>query len=206
MYRVHFIEYNVQFIHIKVEAVMARSIFYLTMLGTLNYVLSATEKFGGATSLAEIEPFRKCVADCEMLDIAAVGSLFTWNNKQKPEERIYSRLDRFLGKAKELLPLVRNSWDYNIGGTHSFMLAKNLKNLKPELKKLNREGFSDIEKATGMLERQLEEMQQKLGTDPSDLQLISHEYEIAQKLKEMQIARDSFLYQKAKNAWIKEGD
>ncbi|XP_074291406.1 uncharacterized protein LOC141618198 [Silene latifolia] len=46
--------------------------------------------------MAEMEPFRRCVEDCEVVDIAATGSLYTWNNKQRPEERIYSRIDRFL--------------------------------------------------------------------------------------------------------------
>ncbi|XP_074314661.1 uncharacterized protein LOC141649892 [Silene latifolia] len=126
MYRVHVIEYNAQYIHMKVQALVSRNVFYLTMVyafngineraplwdqlrkiashisgpwaiaGDFNCVLAAHERFGGATSLAEMEPFRKCVDDCEVLDITDVGSVFTWNNKQKPEERIYNRLDRFL--------------------------------------------------------------------------------------------------------------
>ncbi|XP_074297596.1 uncharacterized protein LOC141628337 [Silene latifolia] len=64
--------------------------------GDFNCVLSATERVGGNSPSAEIEPFRRCVADCGVIDIAATGSLFTWNKKQKPEERIYSKIDRFL--------------------------------------------------------------------------------------------------------------
>ncbi|XP_074283464.1 uncharacterized protein LOC141608012 [Silene latifolia] len=64
--------------------------------GDFNCVLSAAERVGGNVPSTEMEPFRDCVADCGVLDIVATGSLFTWNNKQKPEERIYSRLDRFL--------------------------------------------------------------------------------------------------------------
>ncbi|XP_074298298.1 uncharacterized protein LOC141629149 [Silene latifolia] len=283
MYRVHVIEYNAQYIHMKVDALVSGSVLYLTIVyafngineraplwdnlrkiaqqisgpsaiaGDFNCVLAANERFGGATSLAEMEPFRKCVADCEVIDITAVGSMFTWNNKQQPEERIYSRLDRFLdnkawcdsfpdmyaqflpegmmdhtpcivksnkvvqgnrsfkyfnmwGKSKEFLPLVNELWDYNIDGTPLFKLAKNLKILKPGLKRLNREGFSDIEKATGILEKQVEEMQIQLGTDPSNVSLISQECEASKKLKELQCARDSFLYQKAKGEWIKDGD
>ncbi|XP_074265780.1 uncharacterized protein LOC141588225 [Silene latifolia] len=283
MFRVHILEYNAQYIHMKVEALVSRSVFFLTMVyafngiseraplwdhlrmiaqqvagpwaiaGDFNCVLAANERFGGATSLAKMEPFRKCVAECEVIDIAAVGSVFTWNNKQQPEERIYSRLDRFLvnkawcdsfpdmyahflpegmmdhtpcivksnkvvqgnrsfkyfnmwGKSKEFLPLVNEMWDYNIDGTPLFKLAKNLKNLKPGLKRLNMEGFSDIEKATGILEKQVEEMQVQLGVDPSDVSLINQECEASKKLKELQCARDSFLYQKAKGEWIKDGD
>ncbi|XP_074271323.1 uncharacterized protein LOC141595258 [Silene latifolia] len=200
-----------------------------------------------------MEPFRKCVDECEVIDITAIGSVFTWNNKQRPGERIYSRLDRFLvnrawcdsfpdlyaqflpegmmdhtpcivrsnkvvqgtrsfkyfnmwGKSKEFLPLLREHWKFDIAGTPLFKLAKTLKNLKPGLKKLNRESFSDVEKSTGILEQQVEEMQIQLGVDPSDLSLINQEYEARLKLKELQCARDSFLLQKAKSEWIKEGD
>ncbi|XP_074303842.1 uncharacterized protein LOC141638339 [Silene latifolia] len=221
--------------------------------GDFNCVLTSNERFGGATSLAEMEPFRKCVAECEVIDITAVGSMFTWNNKQQSEERIYSRLDRFLinkawcdkfpdmyahfmpegmmdhtpcivksskimqgnrsfkyfnmwGKSKDFLPLVNEIWDHTTIGTPLFKLAKNLKQLKPGLKRLNRELFSDIERTTGTLEKQVEEMQIKLGIDPTDVTLRTHEYEASNKLKELQSARESFFHQKAKGEWIKDGD
>ncbi|XP_074291698.1 uncharacterized protein LOC141618483 [Silene latifolia] len=125
-FRIQFLEYNAQFIHMKVEALVTRSTFYLTMIyafngiqertplwdhlrkivgqadgswamaGDFNCVLSATERVGGNTTNAEIEPFRSCIEDCEVVDIQATGSLFTWNNKQQPVDRIYSRIDRFM--------------------------------------------------------------------------------------------------------------
>ncbi|XP_074315269.1 uncharacterized protein LOC141651454 [Silene latifolia] len=64
--------------------------------GDFNCVLAANERFGGSTTSAEIEPFRRCIEDFEVVDIASIGSLYTWNNKQRPEERIYCRIDRFL--------------------------------------------------------------------------------------------------------------
>ncbi|XP_074314235.1 uncharacterized protein LOC141649444 [Silene latifolia] len=124
--KVHFIEYNAQFIHMRIEPVETRKSFYVTMVyafnsisdraplwdnlrkiasqvsgpwaiaGDFNCVLSAGERVGGNTPSGEMEPFRQCVADCGVIDIDAIGSLFTWNNKKKPEERIYSRIDRFL--------------------------------------------------------------------------------------------------------------
>ncbi|XP_074265645.1 uncharacterized protein LOC141588088 [Silene latifolia] len=125
-FRVNFIEYNAQFIHMKVESLLDKSMCYLTVVyafnsiqervplwnqlrkiagmthgpwaiaGDFNCILAASERYGGASSMAEMEPFRRCVEDCEVVDIAATGSLYTWNNKQRPEERIYSRIDRFL--------------------------------------------------------------------------------------------------------------
>ncbi|XP_074277007.1 uncharacterized protein LOC141600662 [Silene latifolia] len=216
LFRVQVLEYNAQYVHLKVESLVDRRVFWLTMVyafngihdrdslwdnlrrlaslvsrpwavaGDFNCVLSATERVGGNTLSGEMEPFRRCVADCGVVDIAAVGALYTWNNKQKPEERIYSRIDRFL---------VNKAW-----------LAKNLKNLKPVLKSLNKEGFSDIENATNILQKQVEEMQGKINQDPTNLQVISDEYEATLKLQELIKANESFLSQKTKHQWIKEGD
>ncbi|XP_074290326.1 uncharacterized protein LOC141617055 [Silene latifolia] len=64
--------------------------------GDFNCVMNASERVGRNTPASEMKPFRRCVADCGVVDIAAVGALYTWNNKQKSEEGIYSRIDRFL--------------------------------------------------------------------------------------------------------------
>ncbi|XP_074301363.1 uncharacterized protein LOC141632747 [Silene latifolia] len=44
----------------------------------------------------EIKDFRQCVEYCEVIDIVAHGSFFTWNNKQDPSTRVFSRIDRCL--------------------------------------------------------------------------------------------------------------
>ncbi|XP_074305250.1 uncharacterized protein LOC141640340 [Silene latifolia] len=106
-FRVNFIEYNAQFIHMKVESLLDKSICYLTVVyafnsiqeraplwnqlrkiagqthgpwaiaGDFNCILAASERYGGASTMAEMEPFRRCVEDCEVVDIAATGSLYT---------------------------------------------------------------------------------------------------------------------------------
>ncbi|KAL9227860.1 hypothetical protein vseg_003502 [Gypsophila vaccaria] len=125
-YRVHILEYNAQFIHLKVEALMQKNTFFLTIVYAFNdiqdraplwsnlrrislhthgpwavardfnCVTSANERIGGNVTDAEIEPFRACIADCGLMDIYSTGSFYTWNNKQQPESRIYSRLDKFM--------------------------------------------------------------------------------------------------------------
>ncbi|XP_074271085.1 uncharacterized protein LOC141595007 [Silene latifolia] len=231
--RVHFIKYNAQFIHMKVKSLLDKGICYLTLVyafngiqerpplwdhlrklagqvqgswaiaGDFNCILAASERYGGAASIAEMEPFKRCVEDCEVVDIAATGSLYTWNNKQRPEERIYSRIDRFMvnkdwcdlypdkyahflpegifdhspclirssnsvkgkssfkylnmwGSSKEFINTVKNSWDRCIEGTPLYKLTTNLKRLKAGLYQLNRDAFSDIEKATAKLQQEVE--------------------------------------------------
>ncbi|XP_074318492.1 uncharacterized protein LOC141655305 [Silene latifolia] len=266
-FRVHLLEYNAQFIHMKVESLVSRDTFFLTMVyafngvndrvplwghlrritGTIvgpwaiaedfNCVLFATERVGANVPSTEMEPFRDCVVDCGVLDIAATGSLFTWKNKQKPEERIYSRLDRVLvnkawcdhlpdlyahflpegmydhtpcivssskqiqgkrsfkyfnmwGGSKDFVPIMRSNWQVSVSGTPMFKLVKKLKLLKPTLRQLNREKYSDIENTTNVKQKQL----------------ITDEYEAARQLKELSTARDSFLSQKAKHKWVKDED
>ncbi|KAL9230903.1 hypothetical protein vseg_006194 [Gypsophila vaccaria] len=126
VFRIHFIEYNAQYIDMKVESFLNRNWFYLTMVyvfntiqereplwhnlrriaqcsqgpwaiaGDFNCVLSANEMVGGNVASAEMGSFETCVEDCGVIDIKSVGSVFTWNNKQAPENRIYSKIDKFM--------------------------------------------------------------------------------------------------------------
>ncbi|XP_074277753.1 uncharacterized protein LOC141601376 [Silene latifolia] len=167
-YRIQFLEYNAQFIHMKVESLLNRNVLYLTMVyafngvqgrepiwahlrrishlvnslwaiaGDFNCVLSAAERIGGNTLSSEMDSFRACVDDCGVIDITSVGSIFTWNNKQKPE--------------------------------------------------------------------QVQNLQEDIGKDPSNLQLIEEEFREVEELKELTEARDNFLAQKSKQVWIQDGD
>ncbi|XP_074300765.1 uncharacterized protein LOC141632082 [Silene latifolia] len=221
--------------------------------GDFNCVLSAAERVGGNTPTAEIDPFRTCVLDCGIVDIPAIGSLFTWNNMQRPEDRIYSKIDRFMtnkawsdhfpdlyanflpegmldhtpclissstqvqkvrsfkyynmwGASKEFLPTITRYWSNSILGTPLFRLTKNLKLLKPALKALNRKNYSDIENNTAIMQRRVADLQELIGKDPTNLQLISEEFEASKTLRELSAARDSFLAQKAKTQWLQKRD
>ncbi|XP_074292926.1 uncharacterized protein LOC141619804 [Silene latifolia] len=213
LFRIQFVEYNAQLIHMKVEALVSRSVFFLTMIyafngiqdrtplwdhlwrfdgqvdglwamaGDFNCVLSASERVGGNTPNAEIEPFRTCVADCEVVDISATGSLFTWNNKQQLVDRIYSRLDRFM---------INKSWSDNFPDLYS--------NFRHEA--LNREKYSDIEQSTSLLQKRVAALQELIGNDPSNMALISGEAEATKSLRDLYVARDNFMAQKAKIRWL----
>ncbi|XP_074318485.1 uncharacterized protein LOC141655295 [Silene latifolia] len=59
-------------------------------------VISPDERLGAVTKQEDMEAFVDCLAECGMTDIHATGAYFTWTNKQDPEHRKYSRIDRFL--------------------------------------------------------------------------------------------------------------
>lgn len=42
----------------------------------------------------QMEAFRDCLADCELLDLGYVGYIYTWDNKRDGEENVQVRLDR----------------------------------------------------------------------------------------------------------------
>ncbi|XP_074290733.1 uncharacterized protein LOC141617431 [Silene latifolia] len=133
MFNVQILQYDAQFIHLLAMDLESRSHFTLTMVyayigtqerkelwdklcqikcqtrgpwvicGDFNTVLIPTERLGGHSTEEEIEDFKHCVDECEVMDCPASGSLFTWCNKQDPSTRVYSRLDRVLVNQKWLL-------------------------------------------------------------------------------------------------------
>ncbi|XP_074297473.1 uncharacterized protein LOC141628200 [Silene latifolia] len=64
--------------------------------GDFNNVLFSNERLGSEITLAEVKPFLDCSHDCKIIDMKAVGSFFTWNNKQEVATGVYSRIDRTL--------------------------------------------------------------------------------------------------------------
>ncbi|XP_074291826.1 uncharacterized protein LOC141618631 [Silene latifolia] len=64
--------------------------------GDFNSLLNYNERLGSEMNENELRDFRHCVTYCEVTDIQAHGSFFTWNNKHDPDTRGFSRIDRFL--------------------------------------------------------------------------------------------------------------
>ncbi|XP_074270844.1 uncharacterized protein LOC141594751 [Silene latifolia] len=71
--------------------------------GDFNTILGTNERIGGSpVTMAEMAPFLQVVQDCELYDISACGSYYTWNNKHEEGDKIYSRIDRVLINAEWL--------------------------------------------------------------------------------------------------------
>ncbi|XP_074304637.1 uncharacterized protein LOC141639400 [Silene latifolia] len=155
--------------------------------------------------------------------IEAVGVLFTWNNKQRPEDRTYSRLDRFMINKKwvDLFPdlyahfLPEDTYDHTpcivwqrkVNGTPMFQVVMKLKDPKLVLKQLNKERYPDIENNTCILQMYVHKILEELGIHPTNIYyLIAEEHKTLQDLKDMIEARNNFLTHKAKVKWINEGD
>ncbi|XP_074266120.1 uncharacterized protein LOC141588586 [Silene latifolia] len=117
-FQVQFLSYSAQHIHMKVISRTDDKEFLLTMiyafngvderqslwdflkqtavncaepwlwLGDFNTVLSPIERLGGSSTEREKEQFQECVSLCCMDDIQASGALYTWSNKQIPQDRV----------------------------------------------------------------------------------------------------------------------
>ncbi|XP_074277922.1 uncharacterized protein LOC141601529 [Silene latifolia] len=133
------------------------------------------------------------------MDIAATGAFYTWNNKQPPETRVYSRLDRWL---------VNQDWmDMFSDYIANFLPeVKKLKLLKPDLKKLNKAHFSDIENKADIAQLRLKKLQEHIMAKQGDKDLIQQEYEANQTFNVLYSAKMDYLKQKAKAHWLKDGD
>ncbi|XP_074283489.1 uncharacterized protein LOC141608037 [Silene latifolia] len=93
---------------------------------------------------------------------------------------------------------VKNIWDRVYPGNRMFNVVKKLKALKPAVKDINKHCFSDIENTTSIASLALEHIQKELVSNPGNHDLLQQEMDLANNLKELIVARTSFLAQKAK--------
>ncbi|XP_074314543.1 uncharacterized protein LOC141649761 [Silene latifolia] len=120
----------------------------------------------------------------------------------KPSFKYYN----MWSKATDFDEVVQHGWSYIIHGTPMFQVVHKLKVLKKGLRRLNRDQFSDIEKLTNVTELGLFNFQKMLGMDPLNVELCQAEKECAAEFEWLQKAREDFLRQKAKTAWLHYGD
>uniref|UniRef100_A0A803PPW5 DUF4283 domain-containing protein n=1 Tax=Cannabis sativa TaxID=3483 RepID=A0A803PPW5_CANSA len=179
------------------------------VLGDFNDVLEQEERVGSRVQSLNSHAFKDCISYCLLEDIKSSGKFFTWCNNQQGGDRIYSKLDRVMANAKwmdlwlgaEAIFLNEGIFDHS----PALIVAK-LKALKPVFKKINQEGFTDLQSATIQVARTLNCCQDKLLLDPQNLVLQQEESDariaFTQAYKNYQL----FLRQKAKTSWIRDGD
>ncbi|XP_056690293.1 uncharacterized protein [Spinacia oleracea] len=64
--------------------------------GDLNCVMALDNRIGAPVRHSDIVDVSNCMHACGMEDIKCVGNLFTWNNKQQGNNRVFSKIDRFM--------------------------------------------------------------------------------------------------------------
>ncbi|XP_074292743.1 uncharacterized protein LOC141619622 [Silene latifolia] len=99
MFSVNFLDYSSQAIHMKVKNLGTGYSFFCTIVYAFNDVNARKalwSDLGGKSTFEEMDDFQRCVSDFGVTDCPAIGSYYTWANKQEPSSRVFSRLDRML--------------------------------------------------------------------------------------------------------------
>ncbi|XP_074291904.1 uncharacterized protein LOC141618721 [Silene latifolia] len=185
--------------------------------GDFNTVLQPSERLGGSSTMEEMDDFKACVDECEVMDCPASGSLYTWCNKHEQATKIQRKDDvckrnrsfkyfNMWSKSVDFIPCVQLNWGKQWPGTKMFNLVKKLKHLKRPLKELNRVDFDDIENTTARARMYLESIQIKLRSEPQNAELIHLELEAASSVRFLEEACHDFLIQKSKALWVEKGD
>ncbi|XP_074266480.1 uncharacterized protein LOC141589753 [Silene latifolia] len=164
--------------------------------GDFNIVLVPAERLGGNITVEEMEDFKACLVECEVADVPASGSFYTWCNKQFYCEGVFDHtpcvIQAFDDREKkirsfkyynmwsqdgEFKQCVQTNWKGNWYGTKMYKVTRQLKNLKIHLRKLNKENFADIENNCNRAKMNLEYIQDRLRVEPQNTQLIEMETE-----------------------------
>ena len=102
--------------------------------------------------------------------------------------------------------MVSSAWTSQIEGSPIFCLVRKLKGLKAALKHLNKTEFVSISERTQEARASLLQIQRRLHQLQGDENLKYQEKHALDKLLLFSRAEESFLKQKSRIRWIKEGD
>ncbi|XP_074297716.1 uncharacterized protein LOC141628475 [Silene latifolia] len=185
------------------------------LAGDFNTVINPIERMGGDTRQNDMDEFISCQDECGMTHIAATGAFYTWNNKQEPLTRVYSRLDKFLINQEWLTRYPDMRAHFHPEGLFDHCPCTVSKILIGDKKRTSFKYFNMWSKSPSFLIRVQEEWQKHyeghkmfsvLVQDPQNALLINKEIETAVRVKELIEARNSYLSQKVKMQWLEAGD
>lgn len=132
-------------------------------------------------------------------------ALISFDNDQGSTKKSFIFFDMWC-QHDSFNEVVKETWDKQITGTPMYTIVQKLKALKPKLKYLNQHHYNQIEERYQNALQLLQNIKVEVQRQPRESQLIQKEYEAAAQFKRVKEAYNSFLYQKAKVRWLKEGD
>ncbi|XP_020881895.1 uncharacterized protein LOC110228556 [Arabidopsis lyrata subsp. lyrata] len=112
----------------------------------------------------------------------------------------------FLASHHSFLSCLTSAWEEEtLCGSKMFMLGERLKHAKKACRKLNRQGFGNLQQRTQDALSHLEDIQSQLLSIPSD-SLFRQEHVARKKWNFFADALESFFRQKSRIKWLKDGD
>uniref|UniRef100_A0A803NJ73 Uncharacterized protein n=1 Tax=Cannabis sativa TaxID=3483 RepID=A0A803NJ73_CANSA len=95
-FEVNIISCSSQAMHLFVVSTDKRHQCFVTFVYGFNNEEGRFKLWIGARVKYNPSSFKDCIVVCNLEDVKFGGSFFTWNNKQKGEDRIYSKIDRVM--------------------------------------------------------------------------------------------------------------
>ncbi|CAI9106245.1 OLC1v1005360C1 [Oldenlandia corymbosa var. corymbosa] len=176
----------------KLESISQSANMAWIVCGDFNNVLKQEEKLGGQKVLqAGISDHASLLVQME-LEMQYKKKPFKYFNMWKMDST-------FLEKVEGI-------WNKRIRRTKMFQVVQKLKILKKELLMLNKNKFSSIQVQVQEARMALEKVQKQAALNPDEEQLHLVEREAYQCYISKYVAFDSFMRQKVKEDWIKDGD
>jgi hypothetical protein len=129
---------------------------------------------------------------------------FVIPNAVKPKPKPF-KFHNYLSSKEGFMPAVKKVWGQAIEGFSMFYVVSKLKLLKKPLRKLNYEHGNLFDKVNN-LRSNLASLQASLVVDPHSDSLREDELECLKAYRAALKDEESFLKQKAKTTWLKEGD
>ena len=112
----------------------------------------------------------------------------------------------FLSTHRRFQDVIKEAWQVEVGvGSNLFIFAQRMRVVKAACKKLNREGFGNIQQRTKESLEKLELIQDAMMTTPSD-RLFREEFVARKEWTFFAKAQESFYRQKSRIRWMKDGD
>ncbi|XP_062089668.1 uncharacterized protein LOC133796204 [Humulus lupulus] len=174
------------------------------ILGDFNDILSVEGRIGGKKRKKCSGAFKECVECYQVEDVKFTGSFFTWNNKQAGKKPF--RYFRMWQKAPDFQERLKMIWLVKDGGAPMYQLVQKLKIVKKRLREINKFEIGDIQAGNSKRYQDLVDCQAKLQLKPLDIILTIKEKEARVRYTETHKNYVSFLQQKAKLHWLKDGD
>ncbi|KAJ9535674.1 hypothetical protein OSB04_un001171 [Centaurea solstitialis] len=115
------------------------------------------------------------------------------------------KFDNFMADDENFIRIVENEWGRQVFGSFMHRLLLRLKSLKHPLRRL-RNRFGDVSKRVVSLKTELDAIQLACDLDPSNNDLLDDLAHLLLAYERALIDENSFLRQRAKVTWLREGD
>ncbi|XP_062119307.1 uncharacterized protein LOC133833065 [Humulus lupulus] len=189
-------------IHLSVATVDNKHSFFATFVYGFNDEEGRKSLWKRLQDLTRVDPWLE--------DVKYSGNFYTWSNKQQGSDKIYSKIDRVMANQ---------AWMDKFTNAEAIFLNEGIFDHTPAVLtvhsdipsgkkpfKAEQEGFSEIHMAYMQAKEKLNDCQNKMHRDPLNVVLQYQELEARKHYAGEHKNYSSYLSQKAKVTWVKEGD